>query len=323
MHVSNRYLAKRLVYIILNLILISIIVFGITTVLPGNAAETILGRYATPEKVSTLERELGLDQPIYIQYIDWLSSFLTGSWGTSFQHNRPVFDLIVTRGARSLYLAVITLATITSISIPLGIIAAVYHDSKIDFGITGVSYLGISVPEFVTGTGLLVVFAGPVFGVFPAGGYTSISDGGIRQWLSHIVLPVTTLTILSIAHLMRLTRTEMVDILKSDYIRTARLKGLDEKTVVLKHAVRNGLMPTVTLLAMSLGSLMGGIVVVEEVFAYPGLGRLIVDSVTHRDVPVLQASILLVAFVYTFANLAADIVYTYLNPRISYGGSAR
>ncbi|ELZ24630.1 peptide ABC transporter permease [Haloterrigena salina JCM 13891] len=122
---------------------------------------------------------------------------------------------------------------------------------------------------------------------------------------------------------MRLTRTEMVDILKSDYIRTARLKGLDEKTVVLKHAVRNGLMPTVTLLAMSLGSLMGGIVVVEEVFAYPGLGRLIVDSVTHRDVPVLQASILLVAFVYTFANLAADIVYTYLNPRISYGGSAR
>ncbi|WP_323174136.1 ABC transporter permease [Natrialba sp. PRR66] len=323
MNSFHRYLLKRLVYVLLNLVGLSVVVFCITVVLPGNAAETILGRYATPENVATLERELGLHRPHHVQYLDWVAGFVTGDWGTSFRHNRPVFDLVVTRGIRSAYLAVISLVAIVAISIPAGIIAAVYSESTLDAGITGLAYVGISVPEFVTGTGLLVLFAGPVWSVFPAGGYTPLSAGGPVEWASHLVLPVITLTFLSIAHLVRLTRTEMIETLRSEYVRTARLKGLDERTVVLKHAVRNGLLPTVTLLAMNVGYLVGGVVVVEEVFAYPGLGRLLVGAVLHRDIPVLQATVLLVAGIYMFANLGADLLYTYFDPRISYGSSAR
>lgn len=323
MNSFHRYLLKRLAYVLLNLVGLSVVVFCITVVLPGNAAETILGRYATPENVATLERDLGLHRPQYVQYLDWVGGFVTGDWGTSFRHNRPVFDLVVTRGIRSAYLAVISLITIVAVSIPAGIIAAVYSESTLDAGITGLAYVGISVPEFVTGTGLLVLFAGPVWSVFPAGGYTPLSAGRLIEWASHLVLPVITLTFLSIAQLVRLTRTEMIETLRSEYVRTARLKGLDERTVVLKHAVRNGLLPTVTLLAMNVGYLVGGVVVVEEVFAYPGLGRLLVGAVLHRDIPVLQATVLLVAGIYMFANLGADLLYTYFDPRISYGSSTR
>lgn len=313
-----RYLAKRLALIVVTLWLISLVVFSVTMILPGNAADMILGKYATPEKIAALEKQMGLNKPIYIQYIDWLIGFITLDWGNSFvQNNRPVEQIVFRRALRSAQLAAITMTVVTLLAIPLGVIAAVYHNSNLDISITGLSYVGISIPEFVTGTGLLILFAGPVFSIFPSSGYTELSEG-VVSWLRHLALPVITMTILLTAHIMRLTRTEVIGTLESEYVRTARLKGLDESTVLIRHALRNGLLPTITLLALDFGYLMGGIVVVEEVFAYPGLGRLVVFSVLERDVPVLQAVVMVIAVVYTFANLGADLLYSYLDPRIEY-----
>ncbi|WP_436348162.1 ABC transporter permease [Natronorubrum sp. FCH18a] len=314
------YVLKRLGYTAITMLLISIIVFGVTVVLPGNSAEIILGREATPAKVAALEQQLGLNRPVYVQYLDWITGFVTGDWGTSYTRNgRSVFTLIIDNGWRSFQLAILTMATVSILAIPLGVIAAVYHNSKIDLGISGLSYLGISIPEFVMGTGLLILFAGPVFSVFPAGGYTSIQNGGVTGWLSSLVLPVVTMSILLTAHVMRLTRTEVIETLREEYVRTARLKGLGEYKVLFKHTLRNALLPTITLLALDLGYLMGGIVVVEEVFAYPGLGSLLVDAVISRDIPVLQSTIMVTAIAYSLSNLGADILYSYLDPRISYG----
>lgn len=313
------YVLKRLGYTALTMVVISIIVFAITMVLPGNSAEIILGKYATPEKVAALEQRYGLNRPLYIQYLDWFFGFITGDWGVSYtQNGREVMDLIIRNGWRSTQLAILTMLVVTLVSIPLGVLAAVYHNSGIDLSITGLSYVGISIPEFVMGTGLLILFAGPVFSIFPAGGYTPISEGGIIEWLMSVILPVITLSILLTAHIMRLTRTEVIETLREEYVRTARLKGLGEYKVLFKHTLRNALLPTITLLALDFGYLMGGIVVVEKVFAFPGLGSLLVDAVTTRDIPVLQSTVMLTAFVYAFSNLGADLLYTYLDPRISY-----
>ncbi|WP_241434394.1 ABC transporter permease [Natronorubrum tibetense] len=175
----------------------------------------------------------------------------------------------------------------------------------------------MSVPEFVTGALLILLLAGPSFGILPHSGYVPLSEG-IIPWLQHLILPSITLAIVAIAHVMRQTRSGMIDALQSEYVRTARLKGMNEKQVITKHALRNGLMATVTILALSFGWLLGSIVVVEEVFAYPGMGRLVIESIQSRDLPVIQITVLIIATTYTLANLGADIVYTYLDPRIEY-----
>lgn len=313
----KRYFVKRIAYIAATLLGISFVVFSITQLLPGNAATMILGKYATEASVRAVEQRLGLNQPWYIQYIDWLFGFVAGDWGHSFDNNQAVMEVITPRFIRSLTLAIITLVLVTIIGISMGVLAAVKRDSPSDVLVSGFSYLGISFPEFVTGIILLTLFAGPVFQIFPFGGYESLSEGFV-PWVKHLILPAVTLTLVLIAHVVRLTRSEMVEVLQSEYIRTARLKGAKEYTVLLKHGLRNGLLPTITLLALDLGYLMGSIVIVEEVFSYPGLGRLIVSSIHARDLPVIQAAVMLIAIIYTFANFGADIIYTYLDPRINY-----
>lgn len=312
------YLAKRLGYIVITLWLISLIVYSVTQLLPGNAAVMILGKFATEESIKALEQQLGLNRAWYIQYADWLVGFVTGDWGHSYVNDELVADMIIPRLIRSAQLAAVTLALVVVTGIPLGVLAAIKQDSEWDVFVSIAGYLGVSLPEFVTGTLLLTLFAGPLFQVFPFGGYAPLSEGVIT-WLKHLALPAITLTVILIAHVMRLTRSEMVEVLRSDYVRTARLKGLRESAVLFKHALRNGLLPTITLLALDIGYLLGSIVVVEEVFSYPGLGRLIVHVIHNRDLPVLQASVMIIAIVYTFANLVADILYTYLDPRIQYG----
>lgn len=317
----QRYLIKRLSYIAVTLLLVSFIVFAITQLLPGNAAVMILGEFATDQKIKALERQLGLNQPWYVQYVTWLTSVLTGEWGQSYILNQPIADIVWTRLVNSAQLAALTLLEVVLLGIPLGVLAAVERDTILDTLISAGSYLGISVPEFVTGTMLILLLGGPVFDVFPSSGYVPFGQDPVG-WLTHLVLPSVTLTILLLAHVMRQTRSEMIETLQSEYVRTARLKGLSERSVIVKHALRNGLLPTITVLALDLGYLMGSIVVVEEVFAYPGLGRLIVFSIQNRDLPTLQITVLLVAATYTFANLAADLLYTYLDPRIDYGSDA-
>lgn len=312
------YLVKRLGYIAVTLLLISFIVFAVTQLLPGNAAVLILGKHATNESIAALEQQLGLDDPWYVQYGNWLFDFVTGDWGRSYSNDKAVTAMVFPRLIRSAQLAAVTLSLVVLTGIPLGVLAAIKQDSVWDLLASTGGYIGVSFPEFVTGTLFLFLFAGPVFQVFPFGGYEPLRSG-VVTWLKHLVLPSVTLTIILIAHVMRLTRSEVVEVLRSDYVRTARLKGLLESKVLFKHALRNGLLPTITLLALDVGYLLGSIVVVEEVFSYPGLGRLVVRVIQSRDLPVLQAAVMVIAVVYTFANLAADIVYTYLDPRIEYG----
>lgn len=311
------YVLKRLVYIVLTLFLISTIVFAATTVLPGNAATMILGRQATDGKIIALEQQLGLNKPLYVQYADWLGGILRGNAGESLALRQPVFDVAIPRFMKSMQLAVLTIVATILIGIPLGILSAVKRDSFTDRFLSAAAYFGVSLPEFVTGTLLILLLGGPIFNLFPSSGYVSPTEG-IGGWVMHMILPVATLTILLLAHIMRQTRSELIEVLQSDYVRSARLKGITERTVLIKHGLRNGLLPTITVLALDFGWLMGSLVVVEEIFAYPGLGRLVVLAIQNRDIPLLQFIVILIAVSYTVANFGADMLYSYFDPRIDY-----
>ena len=312
-----RYALRRLASIALILVLVSGIVFTAIHVLPGSAATLILGEYATPEALRTLEREMGLDRPLLVQYTSWIRDVISGDWGTSLAMKQPVATIVVHRLRNSATLAVAAFVVVVLVGIPLGTLAALRRGRPLDVAIVTGTYLGISIPEFVTGLVLLLVLAGPSVGLLPTSGYADLS-AGVGQWARHLVLPAATLTIILLAHVVRQTRSGVADVLASPYIRTARLKGATERRVVLRHALRNGLLPTITVLALDLGYLMGGIVIVEEVFAYPGMGRLIIYAVQNRDVPLLQMCALVVASVYVLANFTADLLYAWFDPRIRY-----
>jgi peptide/nickel transport system permease protein len=311
------YVARRTLSIALVLVLISVIVFVAIHVLPGSAATLILGEYATPESLRALERDMGLDRPFALQYAAWMGGVVTGDWGYSLAMKQPVTAIVGLRLRNSAWLAGFALVAVALVAIPLGTLAALRRGRWFDLAILTGSYIGISVPEFVTGMVLILVLAGPTLHLFPTGDYAPMA-AGLRTWLSHLVLPALTLTLILLAHVLRQTRSGLVEVLQSAYVRTARLKGATERRVVVRHALRNGLLPAVTVIALDLGYLMGGIVVVEEVFAYPGMGRLILYAIQNRDVPLLQVSILIVAATYAFANFAADLAYAWLDPRIRY-----
>jgi len=311
------YVARRTLSIALVLVLISLIVFVAIHVLPGSAATLILGEYATAESLRALERDMGLDRPFALQYAAWMGGVVTGDWGYSLAMKQPVTAIVGLRLRNSAWLAGFALVAVALVAIPLGTLAALRRGRWLDLAILTGSYIGISVPEFVTGMVLILVLAGPSLHLFPTGDYAPLA-AGLRTWLSHLVLPALTLTLVLLAHVLRQTRSGLVEVLQSAYVRTARLKGATERRVVARHALRNGLLPAVTVIALDLGYLMGGIVVVEEVFAYPGMGRLILYAIQNRDVPLLQVSILIVAATYAFANFAADLAYAWLDPRIRY-----
>jgi len=311
------YVARRTLSITLVLVLISLIVFVAIHVLPGSAATLILGEYATPESLRALEREMGLDRPFAVQYAAWMGGVMTGDWGYSLAMKQPVTAIVGLRLRNSALLSGFALLAVVLIATPLGTLAALRRGRWLDLAILTGSYIGISVPEFVTGMMLILVLAGPSLHLFPTSDYAPLA-AGFRTWLSHLVLPALTLTLVLLAHVVRQTRSGLVEVLQSAYVRTARLKGATERRIVGRHALRNGLLPAVTVIALDLGYLMGGIVVVEEVFAYPGMGRLILYAIQNRDVPLLQVSILIVAATYTFANFAADLTYAWLDPRIRY-----
>ena len=312
-----RYALRRLASIALILLLVSAIVFVAIHVLPGNAATLILGEYATPEALRTLEREMGLDRPLLVQYASWVGSVVTGDWGVSLAMKQPVATVVGYRLRNSAFLALAALIAVAVVGIPLGTLAALRRGRLLDLAIVTATYVGISIPEFVTGLVLILVLAGPSVGWFPTSGYVELASG-VTAWARHLVLPAMTLTIVLLAHVVRQTRSGLADVLTAPYIRTARLKGASARRIVLRHALRNALLPTITVLALDLGYLMGGIVVVEEVFAYPGLGRLIIYAVQNRDVPLLQMCALVVASVYVIANFGADLAYAWLDPRIRY-----
>lgn len=313
------YVFGRLGLVVLVLVAVSILVFAITAVLPGNVAYLILGQFAPPEQVKALEFKLGLNDPIYAQYLRWAGRFVSGDFGESMLMSRPVAPLVGEAILRSLTLASISFVLIAVIGIVLGVVAALRHNKPLDHAVSVCTYLGIAVPEFFWSIVVILIFASWL-GWLPSSGYEPLSTG-VWNWAQHLIAPVMTLVFGHLAHVSRLTRSSMIEVLQSPYVTAARAKGLPERRVVVRHALRNALLPTITVLALDVGRLMGGIVVIETVFAYPGLGRLIVFSIQSRDIPTLQAAILVVAAIYALANLAADLLYAFLNPKIRYGRS--
>jgi peptide/nickel transport system permease protein len=310
------FLIRRLLYIFVALWVITVIVFTITQILPGNVAVLMLGENTQPEILHALEAKLGLNDPAPVQYGRWLAGVLHGDLGRSIVMDRPVAPLIWERLQRSSGVAIISLFCVAVIGIVLGVVAATHDNRPADHVVSVISFLGISVPEFFWGIVLILVIAGQLE-LLPSSGYVPLTQDPV-QWLAHLVLPVMTLTFTLMAHISRLTRSSMLDVLRTQYIRAARARGLPERSVLYKHALRNALLPTITVLAINFGWLMGGIVVIESVFAFPGLGGLFVFAIQQRDVPLIQATIFVIAGLFALGNLVADVMYTYLDPRIRF-----
>ncbi len=309
-----RLILRRLLLIAITLLCVSLIIFGITQILPGDVAEMISGQYGSEETVKLLREKLGLNRPLYIQYVDWLWGFITLDPGNSLSFDQPIMPLLLERLKRSLLLGGIALVEVTVFGIAMGVYAAVRKDKLFDNISSMFSFIIISIPEFVSGSLMVFFLAGTGLRIFPAGGYSPLSDG-FDEWVMHLILPSTTLTLVLLAYVMRMTRSSMIEVLRQNYIRTAYLKGLPENTVIFRHALKNALLPTVTLIANNIGFLIGGIVIVEMVFAYPGLGQLMINAISYRDIPTLQSCAMVIAAIYILANLAADLAYLYLNPK--------
>jgi peptide/nickel transport system permease protein len=312
------YLIKRLLVASISVWVVATAVFVITNLLPGSAANIILGTEATQEVLLRLERELGLNRPLYVQYLDFVGGVFTGDFGNSLISGRPVMELVWPRLVRTLQLAMVAMAISILTAIPLGVLAASERNSLIDRIVTGGSYVGLSLPSFVSATLLLMFLTAPPLALFPKGGYVPPGQG-VVDWLHHLLLPALAMNTVIFAYVLRQTRSSMIDTLESDYIRTARLKGVSEYKLLFKHALRNGLLPTITVLAINFGWMMGSVVIIEEIFAYPGMGELIVQAINNRDVPLIQAGILIPTIAFIIANLISDVFYTALDPRISLG----
>lgn len=310
------YLLKRLLLMVYTLLVVSLLVFGITQLLPADAAVTLLGQNATPEALAAVRERLGLDAPAWQQYWHWLTQALQGNFGVSMRNGLEVAPTLLTALSRSLLLAVCALILMLIIAIPLGIWAAVHRGKTADVLVSVISYIGISFPEFVTATLVLLLFA-DVWQILPATGYVPLSENFVSG-IQHLILPSVTVALILVAHVSRMVRSEMVDVLHTDYIRAAWLKGLSRRRILWRHALRNGLLPTITIVALDVGYLLGGIVVVEEIFAIPGIGRELIVAVQARDLPTIQAGVMILAATYSVVNFLADLAYVTLDKRISY-----
>ncbi len=325
----SKYIIRRLLNLIPVLIGVSLIVFMMVHISPGDPVRVMLGEDASPEEVERLREVYGLDQPLHIQYGRWAGNVLQGDFGTSIRRGRPVSELITGRLGATMELALVSLIFATLIAIPLGIVAAIKQNSWIDFFSMVVALLGVSMPPFWIGLMLLIYIALHV-GFFPIFGRGAsmieafqylFSEGSFAMFyesIRYLILPAISLGTAGAAVLTRLTRSSMLDVLGEDYVRTARSKGVKERTVVFKHAFRNALLPVVTIWGLQLGFLLGGAVITETVFAWPGVGRLIVDAINQRDFPIVQAGTLMLAVIFSVVNLLVDLSYAYLDPRIRY-----
>lgn len=313
-----QYIIRRSLLLIVTLFVTSLIIFALTQLLPGDVAKLVLGRDASASEVQAFKERFGLDEPVPMQYVNWLGGFVTGEWGTSFSAGNPeVRPLVLERLGNSLRLAGFTLLFAVPLSILLGVIAALTQDSWLDNLISVLSLSVVGLPEFVTGLVLINVFA-LGFGWFDTTSRV-VDDMQLLDWLRILTLPAITASFVLVGYVTRMTRAGMIDELKKSYVRTAELKGLPRRTVILKHVLRNALLPTITVIAISIGWLMGGIVIIENVYNYPGLGSELVKAVEQKNLPLLQSIAVIIVFVFAFANLIADLLYAFLNPRIRLG----
>jgi len=310
------YIAKRLLAAIPVLFGLTIIVFAIMALIPGDPAQAILGNFATPENVEKLNRDLGLDKPLVQQYFIWLGNLFQGDLGRSYMQNRPVLDIVLERFNATLILAGTALVLCSVLGLIAGVISAVRQYGWADKAITFIVLIGISIPSFWLGLLLILVFAVNLRW-FPASGMYSIFGGGdLPDLLHHLFLPALTLAVVATGVIARLTRTAMLEVLRQDFIRTARAKGLAERTVIYKHAFKAALVTVIPVIGIQAGFVLGGAVYIETVFQWPGIGSMLVTAISTRDLLLVQGGVLVVAAAYVLFNLAADVVQTILDPRL-------
>lgn len=310
------FLARRLLSTVPVLLIVSVLVFLMLRLTPGDPAAMLAGDAATSEQIDQIRQTLGLDRSIPEQFIIWFGNLLTGDIGQSYYYKMPVSTLIAQRLEPTVSLALMTITLAAVVAVPLGVIAAWRFGGWLDKGLMAFSVVGFSIPVFVLAY-LLIWLLSLKLGIFPVQGYQRLSQG-VGPWLYHLLLPALTLSVIYIALIARVTRASVLETLGEDYIRTARAKGLPEVKVLLRHALTNAAVPIVTVIGIGIALLIGGVVVTESVYAIPGLGRLTVDAVLARDFPTIQGVILLFSCVYVVINLLVDLSYVFFDPRIRY-----
>ena len=310
------YILRRLLQTIPVMLVVAVFIFLMLRLTPYDPAAIIAGDSATAEQVAQIRSQLGLNDPIVQQFFNWLGKVLSGDLGQSFFFKKTVAELIGERIEPTLSLAFFTIVIAVLVAVPLGVLAAHRQGTWVDRLVMGFSVLGFSVPTFVVGYLLIYVFA-VWLNWLPVQGYQHISEG-VWGWAERLILPALTLSVIYVALIARMTRASLLEVLSEDYIRTARAKGQIERKVLFRHALRNAAVPIVTVIGLGIALLIGGVVVTESLYTIPGLGRLTVDAVLARDYPTIQAVILLFSFVYVMINLAVDLTYTLLDPRIRY-----
>jgi peptide/nickel transport system permease protein len=321
-----RYILRRLLQAIPLLLLVSIAVFAMLHLVPGGP----MGVYGknpnlTPETLANLEKKLGLDQPLHIQYLRWLEKAIQGDFGYSYDTQRPALREITDRLPATMYLMIVTFIVVLLVSIPLGVISALKQYSAVDLIITTLSFAGQALPVFWIGMVLVLIFyawlKNPATGkgLLPASGmYTLGQPFSVTDWVKHLILPSTALGLAWVSWYSRYVRSSMLEVINSDYIRTARAKGLDERVVIFLHALKNAAIPVVTVVAMDLPTVFGGALYTEQIFSWPGMGRLFFRAAERRDYPILMAIIMISAVLIILSNLIADLIYALLDPRIRY-----
>lgn len=308
---------RRSLMSIVTLLLVSVIIFSMLEVLPGDVASRILGRDATPETLEQLRTELGLDKPAPVRYLTWLGGLVTGDMGQSLASSRPVSEILAPRIFNTVLLSAYAFVIYLPLTIVPALLQALNRDRSVDHGFSVITLVLLSVPDFLLATILLLAFV-VMIPLLPA---ISLVDQSSSAWeyFRAMTLPALTLAIVMAVYAVRMLRDNLIEVLDSDYIRMAELKGLSRRRVLLRHALPNALVPTLNVTALNLAYLVGGVVVVEKVFSYPGFGSLLVDSLQLRDLPVIEATVMISAFVYVVANLIADVAAILLNPRLRTG----
>ena len=310
------YLIKRIVVLIVTLLLVSITIFAVLMVIPGDPAQIILGIHATPETLQGLRHKLGLDQPVVVQYVRYMKNLVVGDLGRSITYDVPIHSLILSRLQVTVPLAILSMIFAILSPSPWGSIRRSIEIRPGDYGIMVFSQIGLAVPAFWAGILLILLFAVTLHW-FPAGGFPSWGDDPIKA-LKSLLLPALSLGIVRAAVLTRMTRSSMLEILGEDYIRTARSKGLSERRVIYKHAFRNAIIPVITIIGLQTGDLLAGAIIIENVFHLPGVGRLVFEAIGQRDLPVVQGVVLFIAMSIVIINFVTDMAYAYLDPRIRY-----
>jgi peptide/nickel transport system permease protein len=311
------YTFRRLLTIIPTLLVASIIIFSFMHLMPGDPAAVMLGTNATPEQVERLRTQMGLNRPIYIQFLTWIRGAFVGDLGESIFFQSPVMSVIRSRAETSILIAFFSMILILTIGVPVGVISAVKNNTPLDQFSMGFAMLAASIPTFWLGLNLMIIFSVNL-GWLPSSGFPSVIESGNLMNLKYLILPCLTLAAPNSALIIRLTRSSMLDVMSEEYVKTARAKGLKESEVVIKHIFRNAIISVVSALGFTFIALLSGTVVTETVFSLPGVGSLVVQSVLRRDYPVIQGVIFVVVILYVLINLLTDLSYGFLDPRITY-----